>query len=245
VPDTIDEMAADRLAVIRRIQTRGPYLLGGFCNGALIAYEMARQLEQAGERVEGVVLIGADASNFKFRLLEGVARGVGRLLGENRVSQSARFRNWRNWTLAQQERVREQIKRVRKLAEEPISLQRSSGVLSSGACTARTASPSPDAIGVGEATPTVMDAYMAALDAYVPRPFGGRVILVSAKDDPLTAGQSPTYGWEALCGDLELIEVPGEHQSSVALEQNMRILAARLREVLDSPSQSERISRSS
>jgi len=69
VPDTIDEMAADRLAVIREIQPRGPYLLGGFCNGALIAYEMARQLEQAGDRVEGVVLIGADASNFKFRHL--------------------------------------------------------------------------------------------------------------------------------------------------------------------------------
>jgi len=161
------------------------------------------------------------------------------------VSQSTRFRNWRNWTLAQQVRMKEQMKRVRKLAEEPEKLAAKFRRFIQRRLHGSNGTPSPNAIGVGEATPTVLDAYMAALDAYVPRPFGGRVILVSPKDDAFTADQSPTYGWEALCGDLELIEVPGEHQSSVALEQNMRILAARLREVLDPPSQSVRLSRSS
>jgi thioesterase domain-containing protein len=40
-----------------RVQARGPYRLGGFCNGGLLAYEMARQLEAAGEQVEFLGLI--------------------------------------------------------------------------------------------------------------------------------------------------------------------------------------------
>jgi thioesterase domain-containing protein len=54
-------MAADRLRAVRAVQPRGPYLVGGHCNGALVAFEMARQLAAAGESVPAVVLIEADA----------------------------------------------------------------------------------------------------------------------------------------------------------------------------------------
>jgi thioesterase domain-containing protein len=227
---TIEEMAADRLAVIRRMQPSGPYLLGGFCNGALIAYEIARQLTQAGEHVQAVVLIGADASNFKFRHLDGIVRGLGRVLGEDAASQSERFRNWRQWTIKQQEKMRERVKRVRRLAEEPAEL---GGKIRRFVARRLRGAASPESIGVSDAPPTVLDSYMRALEAYVPRSYNGRVIIVSAKDDPFTQGQSPTYGWESLCADTVLIEVPGEHQSIVSLESNLRILGARLREELE------------
>ena len=42
---------------MRGVQARGPYRLGGFCNGGLLAYEMARQLERDGEQVEFLGLI--------------------------------------------------------------------------------------------------------------------------------------------------------------------------------------------
>ncbi|HET9338033.1 MAG TPA: amino acid adenylation domain-containing protein [Casimicrobiaceae bacterium] len=61
IPATIEEMAADRLRAVRAVQPRGPYLVGGHCNGALVAFEMARQLAAAGESVPAVVLIEADA----------------------------------------------------------------------------------------------------------------------------------------------------------------------------------------
>ena len=53
----IEEMAAFHIASIRKIQPRGPYLLGGLCAGGLIAFEMARQLEQDGETVAMVALM--------------------------------------------------------------------------------------------------------------------------------------------------------------------------------------------
>jgi thioesterase domain-containing protein len=42
---------------MRAVQPSGPYQLGGFCNGALLAYEMARQLYAQGEQVDSLVLI--------------------------------------------------------------------------------------------------------------------------------------------------------------------------------------------
>jgi thioesterase domain-containing protein len=39
------------------VQPKGPYLLGGFSGGGLTAWEMARQLEAAGEEVALLVLL--------------------------------------------------------------------------------------------------------------------------------------------------------------------------------------------
>jgi thioesterase domain-containing protein len=42
---------------MRGVQPHGPYRLGGFCNGGLLAYEMACQLERDGEQVSFLGLI--------------------------------------------------------------------------------------------------------------------------------------------------------------------------------------------
>ena len=54
---SLTEMATEYVAAIRELQPRGPYLLGGYCMGAPVAVEMARQLELAGERVALLVLL--------------------------------------------------------------------------------------------------------------------------------------------------------------------------------------------
>jgi thioesterase domain-containing protein len=57
VQTTLVEMAADYVEEIRRIQPRGPYILGGFCPGGAVAFEMAGQLDAAGEQVAGLLLL--------------------------------------------------------------------------------------------------------------------------------------------------------------------------------------------
>jgi thioesterase domain-containing protein/acyl carrier protein len=47
----IEAMAADYLTEIRKVQPEGPYFLGGFCFGALVAFEMAHQLRARNEKV--------------------------------------------------------------------------------------------------------------------------------------------------------------------------------------------------
>ena len=56
-PVTLAEIAAAHIQSIRAIQPEGPYLLGGFCSGAYLAYEMAKQLEEQEQKIELLVLI--------------------------------------------------------------------------------------------------------------------------------------------------------------------------------------------
>ncbi len=54
---SVPEMAAHYVACMRELRPRGPYFIGGQSSGGLIAYEMARQLQAAGERVGHVVML--------------------------------------------------------------------------------------------------------------------------------------------------------------------------------------------
>ncbi|TMH53521.1 MAG: hypothetical protein E6H53_19695 [Betaproteobacteria bacterium] len=63
----IEDMAAFYVEQVRNKQAHGPYLLGGMCAGAVIAYEMASQLTRAGERVDLVALLDAATPQAKKR----------------------------------------------------------------------------------------------------------------------------------------------------------------------------------
>jgi len=59
---TIEAMAKLYTSELRTLFPRGPYRLGGHCIGGLIAIEMARLLREAGEHVDGALVI-TDAPN--------------------------------------------------------------------------------------------------------------------------------------------------------------------------------------
>ena len=48
-PEEIESWAADYLKAVRELQPEGPYMFGGMCTGALIAFDMAAQLEAEGQ----------------------------------------------------------------------------------------------------------------------------------------------------------------------------------------------------
>ncbi len=57
--DTVEALAARYIESIRVVQPYGPYLLGGHSFGGVVAYEMGRQLREAGEEVTRIVLLDA------------------------------------------------------------------------------------------------------------------------------------------------------------------------------------------
>ncbi len=67
--DTVEAMAGHHLRELRRVQPRGPYLLGGRCLGGLIAYEMARRLLGRGERVELLAVLDSGGPLWQTRRL--------------------------------------------------------------------------------------------------------------------------------------------------------------------------------
>lgn len=59
--DSIERMAESYLAALRTVQPRGPYHVGGYSFGGLVAFEMAQQLIRAGEGVALLAIFGAGA----------------------------------------------------------------------------------------------------------------------------------------------------------------------------------------
>jgi thioesterase domain-containing protein/acyl carrier protein len=58
---SVEEMALDHIERIREIHSGGPYRLGGFCLGGLVAYEIARLLRERGEDVDRLILVNSVA----------------------------------------------------------------------------------------------------------------------------------------------------------------------------------------
>ncbi|HET7288458.1 MAG TPA: alpha/beta fold hydrolase, partial [Pyrinomonadaceae bacterium] len=59
----VSEMATRYLDAIRRVQPEGPYMLGGWSFGGLVAYEMAQQLQREGQEVGLLALIDTHPGN--------------------------------------------------------------------------------------------------------------------------------------------------------------------------------------
>jgi aspartate racemase len=53
----MEALAERYVGEMRAVQPQGPYLLGGICSGAVVAYEMAQQLHSQGERVAVLAMI--------------------------------------------------------------------------------------------------------------------------------------------------------------------------------------------
>jgi thioesterase domain-containing protein/acyl carrier protein len=57
----IEDMAEQYIKALRVVQPHGPYLLGGWSFGGLVAFEMAQQLQRAGHQVALLALIDTQA----------------------------------------------------------------------------------------------------------------------------------------------------------------------------------------
>jgi amino acid adenylation domain-containing protein len=75
---TIEKMAAAYIEELRSIQPEGPYQIGGFCNGGLLAYEIATQLSEVGQQVDLLALITPSESGTTNKLL-GIISHIGQL----------------------------------------------------------------------------------------------------------------------------------------------------------------------
>ncbi|GGK63240.1 thioesterase domain-containing protein [Nocardia camponoti] len=78
---SVEDMAERYLREVRRIQPRGPYHLGGYSMGGLVALEMAHRLRRSGEQVGLVALIDTDLVQIRTpvhpRAVDFVSRALG------------------------------------------------------------------------------------------------------------------------------------------------------------------------
>ncbi|MES1245844.1 MAG: amino acid adenylation domain-containing protein [Acidobacteriota bacterium] len=90
--DTVEDLASSYVAAVRGLQPQGPYRLGGWSFGGVVAFEMAQQLARQGEEVELLALFdptmpmggdvpqNLDPVRLAVALVHAQARQVGRTL---------------------------------------------------------------------------------------------------------------------------------------------------------------------
>ncbi len=184
---TIEEMAAHYLKEIRAVQPVGPYYLGGYCLGGTIAYEMAQQLLQSGEKVALVAML--DTYNFSLALKSSM---LGFLM------QKIRFHLGNIIGLRPRHLV-EYIKEKFRVAKDGefanLFTSRPGFDVEAGRATS----------GVELKIQTLND---TAAETYRPKPYAGKLTLlkphINYKFYP-----DPKMGWEGLAlGGLDIVEFP-------------------------------------
>jgi amino acid adenylation domain-containing protein len=219
----IQDIAAHYIEEIKAVLPNGPFLLGGFSFGGSVAFEMARQLDLGGDPVALVVLFDAFAPG-----PGGPARWISRMSRMYRVR-----RRWRRFSvrvayhgrnlLLGPERVDYFRSKARTLRER-IRSQIRQRIYSRA-----WSHPKP----LSRALQGVREANYRAKEAYVPRPYRGKVTLFRAAVRSAVDSPRRDMGWERLAlGGVEIREVPGDHVSMLRRPQ-IALLAEQLRECIE------------
>ncbi|WP_246161136.1 AMP-binding protein [Bradyrhizobium sacchari] len=182
VPPSIEEMAADRLPLILDRQASGPFVLGGFCNGAIVAFEAARLLMAAGHRVDRVVMVDPPTVSAR-AAAQAILRPMKRLVSPYSL----------RWTYQLMVRLEQFFygstsKRVSQLYTALINPKKLHDAVFNPYDTIPRA---------------LWEPYSLAMAQYLPAPLEVPVTFYAADHD----GRA----WRALSSQLEVIQVPGGH----------------------------------
>ncbi|MEO7300633.1 MAG: AMP-binding protein, partial [Verrucomicrobiota bacterium] len=207
----VDEMAAYYIKQMRTVQPHGPYYLGGWCYGGIVAVEMGHQLLAAGEEIALMALIETPApspklSNFVFYL-----RRIGCLL-------NMMPRQWKTY-------LHEKVKYYR-------GVQRENEMRFRRVDTAESADANVEKINQHLAQlEHVYHTNLDALNFYDVRRYPRKVILFNAQEHDPAQVSDPLYGWFGLAAKIETHIVPGNHDT-ILMEPHVKVLAARLAECM-------------
>jgi amino acid adenylation domain-containing protein len=202
----IEDMADHYIREMRIRQPRGPYYIGGYCLGGLVAFEIARQLNAGGEQVAFLAILEA-SSGLKGSLVR--RRYVPRLLNRAR----RHFRAWR--PLPAKEKLSYVLSRL--------SRRRPGSLLFEALCKSRPAAVMSLLSGFD---PVIVTLTVAAR-RYKPLSCSSVVTLFKAASPRAFTGD-PSFGWAAVAQKgVEVEDIPGDH-STMLDQPNLQVLAARL-----------------
>jgi thioesterase domain-containing protein/aryl carrier-like protein len=188
-PTSIEGMAALYEAALREVRPNGPYRVGGWSMGGVVAYELGQRLRRSGEAVESLVLVdvtmapvGARAEVDDAWFLAAFARDLGGLA---------------------QTDLRFEARELREL-DEPARWAR----VLAGVRAGRLMAEEPDAASLQLYFKRFRANYRAMLD-YQALPYHGALLFLRATEHGAT--RAVAQDWCALSTSAELVDVAGDH----------------------------------
>lgn len=212
LPGRMEDMAAEYVAAVQQVQPTGPYLLGGWSVGGLVALEMARQLRAQGERILLLALLdstppsspdaphGDDPSGREYGLdlsFEALAE-----LGPDEQLPYL----WQHALRL-------------GLIESDVPVQVAQQVLND--------------------LKRLFHNHMVLANRYVAQPYPGPITLFRPTEAPFSVDTPRDRGWGRLAADVAVHFVPGQHHSMVK-DPHVQVLARVLNACVERAEDAER-----
>jgi thioesterase domain-containing protein/acyl carrier protein len=201
VPSSLEAMAAERLAAVLALDSRGPYLIGGHCMmGGLLAFELACQLEASGRAVDVVILVDTAPPGSEAGLRPAERRLLGALEATSRILRQDTTRRLRV------------LLACRRVAQ---ALLRRAGMRARA----------------DRGRDELVMAYRRATLGYRPGHLRARLVLLWPEQAPVMPPAAAADAWSTLASTVVLSPVPGTHATAVTrhLDTFARVLARALR----------------
>lgn len=229
IAGSIEEMAAARLDEILALRPHGPYRIGGYCNGALVAFEMARLLQARGETIEIALLLEPSSLNARapYRLAR---RLLGAILDPGNTRSAAAHNRigaamWQVWSLGRILKMPpSQIIGLLHYLNERRATRKRRLIAEAGSSTAERE--------VQEKFRRLTNAHYRASAAHVPQMVDFPVVALSTGRDGGNR-RSDLYdavSWQAVCRNFQHFRLDGHH--STCLSEGIETLAALLGSLL-------------
>jgi acyl transferase domain-containing protein/thioesterase domain-containing protein len=222
---TIEDMATYYIGALQTVQPEGPYRIGGWSMGGLVAFEMARQLAELGEKVEQLILIDSwmiHPDSIKIvedesSLLQLFANDIAAVFGQRLDSSELEAMRGLEPEAAL-ERLFARINTLNELSSDGLDYIRTLF--------------------------RVFAANTQAVGAYRPRPIAQETLLIAAAERAPSLIQAvavqggdvetlPMQGWGPFIAQtLRCVAVPGNHYSLLS-EPNVQEVARQVRNALE------------
>jgi amino acid adenylation domain-containing protein len=199
----IEDMAAWYIQALQTVQPTGPYLLGGWSMGGVVAFEMAQQLHAQGQRVALLALLDGRIPTPDETFPEEDSEAIGLVEQYFGISFGP----------------------MESLAELPKDDQ-----LAFMLEQAKSAGLVPEELDVSQARRFVklLRSDLRATQNYGLHLYPGRITFFKASETPAGQSPDPTLGWsEWASGGVEIHVVPGNH-ANLMYEPHVEVLAEKL-----------------
>jgi len=203
-PYRVEDIAAFMVRAMREVQPHGPYRLAGLCVNAVIAYEVARQLREAGEEVSLLAMLdGHNGAYYKNPLRDG--RYTGRIKYHLANLLHADLRQGSAYIFDRLNEARRKIERTMWLLS------------------------ADQGNGRGGKLRNTDSIVHPAFHRFEPGPYPGKAVLLQSSDWPEGSYFDFSLGWQDLvAGGVDFHRIPGNHPSMFT-EPNINELAAKLK----------------
>jgi thioesterase domain-containing protein len=222
--DTIEAMAAYYVDQIRSFQSQGPYLLGGYSLGGVIAFEMAQQLLSQNQQIALVAMFDSEPPG------EGLVdrlRGLGREVPYFIANVPGWLVDFRQLS----SRVR--LSRLRRKLLDAVGIGLQVFGLRLDVVEPGIGDYYEDVSVIPDDRRELIEMHLRALRGYVSKKYPGRLTVFRAGVQPLLGAHTPDLGWQRLAsGGVGVHIVSGSHHTLLK-EPHATLLAQALQECLD------------